>query len=64
MRREDRLRHRRAGPRRFSERLDQRREIGAGIGEQIFDAALGKQREIGFRHTVDRQLFASHRITS
>ena len=64
MRRDDRLRHRGPGPRRFGEGLDQRREIGAGIGEQIFDAALGKQREIGLGHTVDRQLFASHRITS
>ena len=39
VRREDRLRHRRAGPRRFRERLDERREVRPRIGEQIFDPA-------------------------
>ncbi len=34
----------------LGERLDQRREIGAGVGEQIIDAAIGEQREIGVRH--------------
>ena len=60
VRREHRLRHRHAGPRGFRERLDERREIGARIGEQIFDPTLGEQREIGFGHIVDREFFASH----
>ena len=35
------------------ERLVDRREIGAAIGEEIFDAALGQEREIGLRHELD-----------
>ncbi len=61
---EHRLRHRRTGPRGFRERLDERREIGPGIGEQILDPAFGEEREIGFRDIVDREFFPSHRITS
>ena len=57
---EHRLRHRHAGPRRLRERLDERREIGPRIGEQIFDPAFGKQREIGLGHIVDREFFARH----
>jgi hypothetical protein len=60
---EHRLRHGHAGPRRLRERLDERRKIGPGIGEQIFDPALGEEREIGFRHIVDRQFLASHQTS-
>jgi hypothetical protein len=63
VRREDRLRHRHAAPRRFGKGLDERREIGPGIGKEVFDPALGKEREIGFGHIVDREFFVRHRIT-
>jgi len=39
-------------------------KIGPGIGEQIFDAALGEDGEIGLRHIIDREFFPGHWITS
>ncbi len=60
MRREHRLRHWGSGPRRLCKCLDKRREIGSGIGEQVFDPALGEQSQIGFRHVINRELLASH----
>jgi len=46
--------------RRLGVGLDDRREIGAGIGEQVFDAALGQERQIRLRDAVDRQFLARH----
>jgi hypothetical protein len=43
MRRDQRLRRRQPGVRRLGISLDDRREIGAGISEQIFDAALREE---------------------
>ena len=60
VRRDQRLRHGHAGMRRLRVGLDDRREIGAGIGEQVLDAAIGEQREIGLRDALDRHLLAGH----
>ncbi len=60
MRRDQRLRRRQPAMRRLGIGLDDRCEIGAGIGEQVFDAALGQQREIGLGHAVDVQFLARH----
>ena len=38
----------------LGEGLDDRREISARIGEEIFDAALGEEREIGLGDAVDQ----------
>jgi hypothetical protein len=32
------------------ERFDQRREVSAGIGEEVLNAAIGHQGEIGVRY--------------
>ena len=40
--------------------FDQRREIGARIGEQIVDAAVGQKREIGVGHGARRDGFGRH----
>ena len=37
-----------------------RREVGAGIGEQIFDPALGQEGQISLGDAVDRQFLARH----
>jgi hypothetical protein len=60
VRREQRLRRRLPAMRRLGVGLDDRREIGAGVGEQIFDAALCEQREIGLRYAVDLEFLARH----
>ena len=45
-----RLRHPPSCRLRLGEGLDQRREIGAGIGEEIVDATIGHEREISICH--------------
>ena len=42
------------------QRLDHRREIGAAVGEQVFDAARGEQGEIGFGDGFDLDGFFRH----
>jgi hypothetical protein len=62
VRREERLRRRQPGVRRLGVGLDDRGEIGAGIGEQIFDAAVGEQRQIRLGDAGDLQFFPAHAI--
>ena len=62
MRRKERLRRRQPAMRGLGVRFDDRREIGAGIGEEVFDAAFGEERQIGFRHAVDLEFLAAHTI--
>ena len=47
MRRQDRPRNRRTALRRLRIGLDDRREIRSGIAEQIVDASIGQQGEVG-----------------
>ena len=56
----ERLGHREAGGGAARERLDHRREIGAGIGEQPVDAARLEQHEIGLGDRLDAVLSISH----
>ncbi len=58
----DGLGMRRAQRLRLGQRLDHRREIGAGVGEQIVDAAIGQQREIGVGDGDVLQGFGRHGV--
>ena len=57
-----RHRRRRAGPLGggFGQRLDDRGEIGPRVAEQIVDAPVLEEREIGFRQAVDLDPFLRH----
>ena len=50
-----------AGPRRFGECLDERREVGSRIGEQVFDPALGEKCQIGFCYSLDSKFLRAIR---
>src|SRR5438045_5881845 len=60
MRRYQRLWRRKARMRCLGVRLDDRREIRAGIGEQVFDAALREQRQIGLRDAPGLEFLPAH----
>ena len=57
---DQRLGCRGAGPRRFGERLDERREVGSPVGEQVVDPALGEKCQIGFCYSVDSKFVSRH----
>jgi len=48
--------------RRFGVGLDDRREIGPGIGEEVFDAALGEERQISLRNALGLEFLPAHAI--
>ncbi len=60
VRRNQRLRRRQAAMRRLGVGLDDRRKIGPGIGEEVFDAALGEERQIRLGDAVDIEFLARH----
>src|SRR5438045_9693734 len=60
MRRYQRLWRRKARMRCLGVRLDDRREIRAGIGEQVFDTALREQRQIGLRDALGLEFLPRH----
>ena len=45
---------------RLGQRLDDRGEVGPRIAEQVVDAPVFQEREIGFRQAVDLDLFLGH----
>ena len=58
MRNDHEARH--LGPAIVGKRLDDRREIGSGIGKHVFDPALAEPRDIGFRRHAVVGLDVSH----
>ena len=56
VRHRDRSRQRLSLRQPFGPRLDERREVGARVGEHVLDAAGGEQLEIGFGRRLDRDL--------
>src|SRR5947209_3333185 len=63
MRCDQRLWRRKAGMRCLGIGLDNRREIRAGIGEQVFDAALREQGEVSLRDALGLQFLTRHLTT-
>jgi len=57
---DQRLWRRQPGMRRAGVSFDDRREIGAGIGEEIFDPALRQERQIRLGDAFGRDVLASH----
>lgn len=55
-----RLRQWNASRLRLGKSLNDRREIRSRIGEEVFDAALGQERQISLRHTLNTNRLRSH----
>ena len=64
MRHGHRLRHPPTCRLRLGESLDQRREIGAGIGEEIIDTTIGDEREISICHSSRLDRLDCHCVLS